>query len=95
MNPSTLAVWFPKFLTKNKLPRITFHSLRHTSATFLIGKGMDIETIAGRLGHTTSVTTQSIYSHFLKAKDRQAADRMEETFSLGKANPDKNTKRRD
>lgn len=80
MNPSTLAVWFPKFLGKNELPRITFHSLRHTSATFLIGQGMDIETIARRLGHTTSVTTQSVYSHFLKAKDRQAADMMEETF---------------
>ena len=85
MNPSTLAVWFPKFLTKNELPRITFHSLRHTSATFLIGQGMDIETIAGRLGHTTSVTTQTIYSHFLKAKDREAADMMEVTFSKGKA----------
>jgi len=93
MNPSTLAVWFPKFLTKNELPRITFHSLRHTSATFLIGQGMDIETIAGRLGHTTSVTTQTIYSHFLKAKDREAADMMEESFSLGKKIHNKNTKK--
>lgn len=43
---------------------------------------MDLQTIAGRLGHTTSVTTQNIYSHFLKAKDRQAADMMEETFAI-------------
>jgi len=93
MNPSTLAVWFPKFLMKNSLPRITFHSLRHTSATFLIGQGMDIETIAGRLGHSTSATTTNVYSHFLKAKDRQAADIMEETFSLGKAIPDKDSKK--
>lgn len=53
-------------------------------ATFLIGQGMDIETIAGRLGHSTLATTTNVYSHFLKAMDRQAADIMEETFALGK-----------
>lgn len=89
MNPSTLAVWFPKFLTKNELPRITFHGLRHTSATFLIGQGMDIETIAGRLGHSTSATTTNVYSHFLKAKDRQAAELMEESFSMKNKIPNK------
>jgi integrase len=93
MNPSTLAVWFPKFLTKNELPRLTFHGLRHTSATFLIGQGMDIETIAGRLGHSTSATMTNVNSHFLKAKDRQAADMMEETFAIGKVIPEKDTKK--
>ncbi|KJS16205.1 MAG: hypothetical protein VR69_09940 [Peptococcaceae bacterium BRH_c4b] len=72
------------FLEKNKLPHIPFHGLRHTSATFLISRGMDIETVAGRLGHSTSATTQNVYSHFLESKDRQAADIMEDTFSKKK-----------
>jgi len=56
---------------------MNFHGLRHTSATFLISQGMDIQTVAGRLGHSTSATTQNVYSHFWESKDKQAADLME------------------
>lgn len=84
MMPQTISKWFQVFLAKNKLQPLTFHGLRHTSATFLISRGMDIETVAGRLGHSTSATTHNIYSHFLKSKDRQAADIMEDTFSKKK-----------
>ncbi|MHB1419114.1 MAG: tyrosine-type recombinase/integrase [Bacillota bacterium] len=66
---------------------MNFHGLRHTSATFLIGKGMDIETVAGRLGHSTSTTTQNIYSHFLESKDKQAANMMERSFGKKKKEP--------
>ena len=81
MHPQTLTHWFPKFLKRNKLPHLNFHGLRHTSATFLISQGMDIQTVAGRLGHSTSATTQNVYSHFLESKDRQAADLIEKAFS--------------
>ena len=81
MHPNSVTKWFPKFLRRNKLPPLNFHGLRHTSATFLISQGMDIETVAGRLGHSTSATTQNIYSHFLESKDRQAADIMENVFA--------------
>lgn len=82
--PPTISKWFVKFLKRNKLAHLNFHGLRHTSATFLISKGMDIETVAGRLGHSTSATTQNVYSHFLESKDRQAADLMEGVFSKKK-----------
>lgn len=81
MHPYTISKWFPKFLKRNNLPHLNFHGLRHTSATFLISKGMDIETVAGRLGHSTSATTQNVYSHFLEAKDKQAADLMEKALT--------------
>lgn len=84
MHPYTVTKWFPEFLERNKLPHLNFHGLRHTSATFLISKGMDIETVAGRLGHSTSATTQNVYSHFLEAKDKQAADLMEKSFNKEK-----------
>lgn len=76
----TFSKWFPDFLVRNGLPRLNFHGLRHTSATFLISQGMDVQTVAGRLGHSTSSTTQNIYSHFLESKDKQAADLMESAF---------------
>lgn len=84
MYPYTLTDWFPEFVRRNNLPPLNFHGLRHTSATFLISRGMDIQTVAGRLGHSTSATTQNIYSHFLESKDRQAADLMEDAFSTKK-----------
>ena len=54
---------------------------------------MDIGTIAGRLGHSTSVTTQNIYSHFLQSKDQQAADLMEKAFTTDKKTSKKKPKR--
>lgn len=91
MHTYTITKWFPEFLENNKLPHLNFHGLRHTSATFLISQGMDIETVAGRLGHSTSATTQNVYSHFLESKDRQAADIMEDTFN--KKNKPKKSKK--
>jgi len=88
MFPNAMSKWFTNFITRSKLPKLNFHGLRHTSATFLISQGMDVQTVAGRLGHTTSATTQNIYSHFLKSKDQQAADLMEEMFSPGKTKKD-------
>ncbi|MCO5384421.1 MAG: site-specific integrase [Desulfitobacterium hafniense] len=89
----SLAHWFPGFIKRHKLPALNFHGLRHTSATFLISQGMDIGTIAGRLGHSTSVTTQNIYSHFLQSKDQQAADLMEKAFTTDKKTTKKKPKR--
>lgn len=93
MHPGSMSKWFPKFLMRNNLPRIKFHELRHTNATFLISQGIDVQTVAGRLGHSTSVTTQNIYSHYLQSKDKQVADLMEQTFSLNKIPPENEAKK--
>ena len=51
-----------------------FHELRHFSATELIGQGVDVRTVAGRLGHADPSVTLRIYSHALEQRDRQAAE---------------------
>jgi len=79
--PTTPSNWFRKFLQKNDLPYINFHGLRHTSASILIAEGVDIQTIAKRLGHTKPTTTTSIYSHFLKKPDAEAANKFEMLFN--------------
>ncbi|MGE4274420.1 MAG: tyrosine-type recombinase/integrase [Desulfitobacterium sp.] len=78
--PNAISKWFTYFIRRNNLPPLNFHGLRHTSATFLISQGMDVQTVAGCLGHSTSATTHNIYSHFLESKDKQAADLMESAF---------------
>ena len=55
------------------LQRITFHTLRHFSATALAGQGVAIRTIAGRLGHANPSLTLRTYAHFLDVADRDAA----------------------
>lgn len=62
---------------EEKLPLITLHGLRHTSATLLIGENIDIKTVSIRLGHAQTSTTMNIYSHALQKLDRKAADALE------------------
>ncbi len=50
------------------------HQLRHYSATELIAAGVDVRTVAGRLGHSGGgVTTLKVYSAFVAEADQRAA----------------------
>lgn len=62
------------------LPRITFHGLRHTSATLLIAQNIDVRTVSNRLGHAECSTTMNIYAHALQKRDEQAADSLNALF---------------
>jgi integrase len=60
---------------------IRLHDLRHFVATELLGSGVDIRTVSGRLGHARASTTLDKYAAFLPARDREAADIMEGRLS--------------
>jgi integrase len=49
---------------------VKLHDLRHFTATQLIGAGVDIRTVAGRLGHADPSVTLRVYSHALEERDR-------------------------
>ena len=53
---------------------VRLHDLRHYVATRLLTAGVDVRTVAGRLGHRNAATTLNVYSHFVPEADRQAAD---------------------
>lgn len=44
---------------------ITFHGLRHTHASILLYKRIDIGYISRRLGHSSIMTTYRIYTHII------------------------------
>ena len=52
----------------------TLHKLRHYSATELINAGVDVRTVAGRLGHGGGgATTLRVYAAWLSEADQRAA----------------------
>jgi integrase len=51
------------------------HTLRHYSATELVSAGVDVRTVAGRLGHGGGgSTTLKVYAAWVAESDRRAAD---------------------
>lgn len=59
--------------------QITFHCARHTYATFLLTKGVDIYTVSKMLGHRELKTTQ-IYTKVIDQKKRDAVNVFDEVF---------------
>lgn len=76
--PDSMNDWLARFIKTNNLPPISPHSFRHMAATYLITSGTDLRTVAGKLGHSSSTTTQLVYSHLLKSAERETANKMED-----------------
>lgn len=60
---STLNLRLASLCKEAEVPRITIHSLRHTHASMLISAGVSIQSVAKRLGHGNTQTTQNTYIH--------------------------------
>jgi integrase len=60
-----------------KLPRCSFHALRHCHASMLIRAGVDILTISRRLGHSSASMTLDVYGHLMEGADAAAVKAIE------------------
>lgn len=83
-HPDSFNTWLKSFIAANGLPHITPHSFRHMAATYLITNGADLRTVAGKLGHSNSTTTQIVYSHLLKSAEKETSDMMEKFIQTTK-----------
>jgi integrase len=73
MNPDTVTQRFGRMVERLGI-NSTFHKLRHYSATELISAGVDIRTVAGRLGHGGGgTTTLRVYAAWVSEADQRAA----------------------
>lgn len=74
IRPTTISRAFSRIRDACGLPRaITFHSLRHTHASWLIANGCDLKTLSERMGHADEATTLRIYGHLMPGRDKAAA----------------------
>ena len=79
-SPDAFSRKFQRFLSRNHLPHLRLHDLRHASATLMIEHGVDIKTVQIRLGHSDISTTLNIYSHMTEQMNRNAADKLDEVL---------------
>jgi integrase len=74
LDPSDVSRDFQAFLTRNKLPKIRFHDLRHAAGSIMLKNGIPMYTVSRILGHSNIATTVDTYGHVEeKAFDEAAA----------------------
>jgi integrase len=72
-NPYSISDRWRDAVKSRKLPRVTFHALRHSHASALIAAGLDVVAVSRRLGHASPALTLSVYSHLFQNCDDRAA----------------------
>ena len=63
LKPHCYRYYYQKLLHFLNLPKLKFHSLRHTFATQAVELGIDCKTISEILGHANMNTTLNLYVH--------------------------------
>lgn len=72
-NPMVVTHRFTRLRRRVGLEHVRLHDLRHYVATQLISGGVDVRTVAGRLGHANPSVTLSTYAAWVPARDQEAA----------------------
>jgi integrase len=76
---------FKSLLERAGLPDIRFHDLRHTAATLLLSRGVNVKLVSEMLGHADVTTTLRIYGHVLPHMHQVAVEVMESVFAKQQA----------
>ena len=73
---------FNILLKKHNLRKIRFHDLRHTCASLLVAKNINMKIIQVWLGHSNMSTTADIYSHLDANAKSEAGRAIESVLSI-------------
>ena len=74
---------FAKLIKDNDLPKVVFHSLRHTSITYKLNGG-DIKAVQGDSGHAQMKMVADVYSHIIDEDRSRNAELIEAEFYSGR-----------
>ncbi len=73
-----LGHYFHALCEQAGIPKIPFHSLRHTFASLLLSQNVHPKVVQEMLGHSTISMTLDTYSHMIPDMQDQAAGKMKE-----------------
>ena len=76
-NGPALTHTFHRLLEAERVPQRTFHTLRHSAATLMLGAGVDLKTVSTMLGHSQIGLTADTYGSTLPGLKQEAARRMD------------------
>lgn len=79
MHPDTFSKNFKQFLKDNNLREINLKDLRALNESILVNKGLDIVSVAKRLGHLPSTAT-NYYLDQIPEEDKKASDILKNLF---------------
>lgn len=74
LRPDWLSIRFDTLVKQADLPPITFHGLRHGSATLALAAGVDMKVISETLGHSKASFTADTYTSVLPQLSKAAAN---------------------
>jgi integrase len=72
--------WYP-LLRRAGLPRVVFHSLRHSAGSFLLALGMPLPQVSRILGHSHVGITARVYAHVLEDGEQAIMDKLGELLA--------------
>ena len=82
---STITDSFKRLIKENDLPKVVFHSLRHSSITYKLKlNGGDVKAVQGDSGHAQATMVTEVYSHILDDDRKKNAALFEKAFYSGK-----------
>ena len=79
---------YPHFHAHPEFPRIVFHGLRHSSATYqLMISGGDVKAVQGTTGHATADMLVNTYAHIQQSSRVELGRKFEEGFYAKQESP--------
>ncbi len=84
MEISNLRREFNRVLKKAGVPKIKFHSLRHTAASIMLSHKIPVGIVSKILGHSRISTTLDVYYHFIPASNDEAVKLMDDLSPIAK-----------
>ena len=76
LEPHTYRCYYNSLISSLKLPKLKFHSLRHTFATRCIESGSDYKTVSVLMGHSCVGITMNLYVHPNQEQKQRCIDKM-------------------
>ena len=85
LNPNNVLRASAALTRRADVPRVRFHDLRHTHATWLLKDGQPVKVVSERLGHAKTSITLDTYAHVLPDMQDHAVESLDAFMAVEQA----------